>query len=87
LDHLPADPFIKSKRGNLYELETVEIRGLRIDKNVSFHSLGLVEEVMSALRSSEASCPVGARHIRILEPHVGYRHLKEGFAWLRRLRW
>jgi hypothetical protein len=41
LDHFPAEPFIKSKRGDLYELETtVEIRVLGIDQNVSFHSLG-----------------------------------------------
>jgi hypothetical protein len=36
-----------------------------------------VEEVMLALRASEASCPVGARHIRTLEPHMGYWHLRD----------
>jgi hypothetical protein len=40
LEPLPADPFIKSKRGDLHELETVEIGVLGIDQNVSFPSLG-----------------------------------------------
>jgi hypothetical protein len=40
LGHLRADPFIKSKRDDLHELETVEIGVLRIDQNVSFHALG-----------------------------------------------
>jgi hypothetical protein len=40
LELLPADPFIKSKRSDRHQLETVAIRVLGIDQNVVFYSLG-----------------------------------------------
>lgn len=39
VEHSPADPFIEPKRGDLHELETVEIGMPGIDQHVAFHSL------------------------------------------------